>query len=358
MNGPTGRGAENPEAEQSAGALAGWRVLVPRSGEWGERVRARLAEHGATAVVVPVIEFAPPSDLSAVDAAVGRLARGEYDWLTVTSATTVLALAGRAAAVAGGRASEALSAVVGRTAVAAVGPGTARTLERHGVVPTLVPAEYSARGLLAELADVAPADVAPAAGVPASGARATSPTPGGRRVLVPQSDLAELTLADGLRAAGWDVDVVLAYRTVAAGRPPSSVADELREGRFDAVLLSSTSTVAGLLELVGTPPASTVVACIGPRTAAAASSAGLTVAVVPEVASGEALVDALAAHAGPAGRRPPAPDAPRATLIDPGRPADPAGPADPARTADPARPADPRHAPGTPDAAGSEEHTP
>lgn len=275
------------------GALAGWRVLVPRSGEWGERVRAGLAEHGATAVVVPVIEFAPPTDLPAVDAAVGRLARGEYDWLTVTSATTVLALAGRAAAVAGGPASEALSAVVGRTAVAAVGPGTARTLERHGVVPTLVPDEHSARGLLATLVERVPA---------------------GGRVLVPQSDLAELTLADGLRAASWDVDVVLAYRTVPAEQPPASVADELRAGRFDAVLLSSTSTVAGLLELVGTPPPSTVVACIGPRTAAAATAAGLTVAVVPEVASGEALVDALAAHASnptpaPTDAAPPAPGA-------------------------------------------------
>jgi len=257
-------------------ALAGWRVLVPRSGEWGERVRARLAEHGATALVVPVIEFAPPDDLPAVDAAVGRLARGGYDWLTVTSATTVLSLAGRAAAVVGGPASEALSAVVGGTSVAAVGPGTARTLERHGVAPTLIPGEHSARGLLAAL---------------------VAAVPGGARALVPQSDLAELTLADGLRAAGWQVDVALAYRTVAAAQPPSAVADDLRAGRFDAVLLSSTSTIAGLLELVGTPPASTVVACIGPRTAAAARAAGLTVAVVPDVASGEALVDALAAHA-------------------------------------------------------------
>lgn len=280
-------------APAAPGALEGWRVLVPRSGEWGERVRARLAEHGATAVVVPVIEFAPPADLPAVDAAVGRLARGEYDWLTVTSATTVLALAGRAAAVVGGPASEALSAVVGRAAVAAVGPGTARTLERHGVAPTLVPGEHSARGLLAALVERVPT---------------------GARALVPQSDLAELTLADGLRAAGWEVDVVLAYRTVPAEQPPASVADELRAGRFDAVLLSSTSTVAGLLELVGTPPASTVIACIGPRTAAAATAAGLTVAVVPEVASGEALVDALAARVVSARPAPtdPAPPAPGA----------------------------------------------
>ena len=257
-------------------ALHGWRVLVPRGGEWGERVRARLAEHGATAAVVPVIEFAPPHDVSALDSAVARLARGEYDWVTVTSATTVPALAARAAALAGGSAGEALSTVVGHTSVAAVGPGTARVLERHGVAPALIPSERSAGGLLTAL---------------------TGTVSSAARVLVPQSDLAELTLADGLAAAGWQVDVCIAYRTVPAPPPPDVVRTELRAGRFDAVLLSSTSTLAGVLELLGRPPSSTVVACIGPLTAAAATRAGLAVAVVPEHASAEALVDALAAHA-------------------------------------------------------------
>lgn len=261
---------DSPSAPAPA-PLTGWRVLLPRSGEWAGRVRARLAELGATAVVVPVIEFAPPADLAAVDAAVGRLARGEYDWLTVTSATTALALARRASAVVGGPPSEALSAVVGRTPVAAVGPGTGRTLERLGVVPELVPGEHSARGMLAALLRL---------------------TPG--RILVPQSDLAEHTLADGLADAGWAVDVVLAYRTVPAPRPPRAVSDDLRSGRFQAVLLSSTSTLAGVLDLIGRPPPTTVVACIGPHTAAAARAAGLRVDVVPDVASGEALVDALA----------------------------------------------------------------
>lgn len=261
-------------------ALRGWRVLVPRGGEWGERVRARLAEHGATAAVVPVIEFTPPHDVAGLDAAVARLSRGEYDWVTVTSATTVLALAARAAALAGGSAGEALSGVVGHTSVAAVGPGTARALERHGVAPTLIPSEHSAGGLLAAL---------------------TGAVGGGAHVLVPQSDLAEHTLADGLAAAGWRVDVCIAYRTVPAPPPPDVVRSDLLAGRFDAVLLSSTSTLAGVLELIGRPPSSTVVACIGPLTAAAATRAGLAVSVVPEHASAEALVAALATHAAHSG---------------------------------------------------------
>lgn len=267
-------------------ALDGWRVLVPHGGDWGERVTAALARHGATAVVVPVIEFAPPDDLGPVDEALERLSIGVYEWLVVTSATTVAALAGRAEVLADrlstttGAAApprgRVLRDAVGRTAVAAVGPATAAALERAGVEVTLVPGgERSALGLVAEMPD--------------------APGPGAR-VLAPHSDLAEPTLVAGLTERGWSVDDPVAYRTV-AGAVTDDVRATMAEGRFDAVLLSSPSTVTNTLELVGRPPAGTVLACIGPRTRRAAEEAGLAVDVVPVTASAEELVDALAQHA-------------------------------------------------------------
>lgn len=283
-------------------ALSGWRVLVPRGGEWGERVAAMLHEHGAESVVVPLIEFAPPTDLTSFDSVLNRLARGDYDWLVVTSATTVQSLSGRVVTLVNrGRETPAtaLGTFVGDTRVAAVGPGTARALERSGVTAALVPTgERSARGLLAEFPRADDAVRLP--GRPA-------------RVLLPQSNLAEATMADGLRALGWEVDVVEAYRTLSGPVPGESLRTEVRTGEFDAVMLSSASTVTNLLELVGTPPPTTVVCCIGPRTEQAARDHGLPVHVVPAQASGEELVDALAAYA--SGRAPSAtpgvsPDAP------------------------------------------------
>ncbi|WP_182112496.1 MULTISPECIES: uroporphyrinogen-III synthase [unclassified Actinotalea] len=274
--------------------LAGWRVLVPRGGEWGERVAGMLHQHGAESVVVPLIEFAPPQDLTPFDSVLNRLARGDYDWLVVTSATTVQSLSGRVVTLVNrGRETPAtaLATFVGDTSVAAVGPGTARALERAAVTPSLVPTgERSARGLLAEFPR--PEDVVRLPGRPG-------------RVLLPQSDLAEPTLADGLRGLGWEVDVVVAYRTLSGPVPGEGLRTQVRTGEFDAVLLSSASTVANLLELVGTPPPTTVVCCIGPRTEQAAREHGLPVHVVPAQASGEELVDALAAYA--AGRAPSAP---------------------------------------------------
>lgn len=297
-------------------ALAGWRVLVPRGGEWGERVAGLLADHGAESVVVPLIEFAPPEDLQTYDSALNGLARGDYDWLVVTSATTVQSLSARVATLVNrGRETPAtaLATFVGDTRVAAVGPGTARSLERYHVPPALLPSgERSARGLLADF--------------PGADAGATLPGRPGR-VLLPQSNLAEPTLADGLRDLGWEVEVVIAYRTLSGPVPGEGLRTEVRTGGFDAVLLSSASTVANLVELVGTPPPTTVVCCIGPRTEQAARDHGLPVHVVPPAASGEELVDALARYA--AGR---ADDVTRSGEAPAAPPGDPAPPADPQET--------------------------
>src|SRR5690606_15556766 len=159
---------------------------------------------------------------------------------TVTSGTTVPYLAARATRHVSAASGEdpspavALAALLGNAKIAAVGPGTAAALERIGVTPDLLPSgERSALGLLADFP-------------------APDPAPGaGNRVLVPPSDLADPTLADGLRAAGWQVDDVVAYRTLSGPLPGASLREDVRSGGFDAVLLSSASTVTNLIELVG-----------------------------------------------------------------------------------------------------------
>jgi uroporphyrinogen III methyltransferase/synthase len=55
--------------------------------------------------------------------------------------------------------------------------------------------------------------------------------------------------------------------------------------------------VRNLVGIAGKPHARTVVACIGPQTAATAREFGLRSDVEPETAAVDALVDALAAHA-------------------------------------------------------------
>ncbi|MEJ7705369.1 MAG: uroporphyrinogen-III synthase [Geodermatophilaceae bacterium] len=88
-----------------------------------------------------------------------------------------------------------------------------------------------------------------------------------------------------------------AYRTVRAAPPPAQTREAIKGGGFDAVCFTSSSTVRNLVGIAGKPHPRTVVACIGPQTAATAREFGLRVDVQPDVAAVEPLVDALAEHA-------------------------------------------------------------
>ena len=46
----------------SAKPLAGWRVLVPRGGPWGDSVAADLRWKGGAPIVAPMLNLAPTAD--------------------------------------------------------------------------------------------------------------------------------------------------------------------------------------------------------------------------------------------------------------------------------------------------------
>jgi uroporphyrinogen-III synthase len=232
--------------------LHGRSVVVTRAAEQASRLVATLAHLGATVVEVPTIALVDAPDGGAALAdAVAQIDR--YDWVVLTSTNGVQ----RFLAAVGGAAPAGVR-------VAVVGPGTADAVRAAGVEPDLLPDRFVAEALL---------EVFP---------------PGPGRVLLPQASVARPVLADGLRAAGWDVDAVVAYRTVAA-RPGPAVLE--RAAVADAVTFTSGSTVTGYLAAAGPDGVPPVVVCIGPVTAAAAEKAGLPVTAV----AAEHTIDGLAA---------------------------------------------------------------
>ncbi|MCU1443125.1 MAG: Uroporphyrinogen synthase [Cryobacterium sp.] len=242
--------------------LAGWRVLVPRGGPWGDQVAAMLRARGAQPVVAPMINFAPTDDAPALEAALQRLAEGYFDWMTVTSATTVDVLTSHQAVVAPG------------TRIAAVGETTAAALMAAGYRVDIVPSEEnSARGLLAEW-EAATQGIIPL------------------KVLTLRSEIAKPLLTEGLRRIGHNVESVVAYRTIGVPVDPGVVA-QVADGRVQAVLVTSGSVAQQVQEQFGPVPDTVLVACIGPRTAKDAASAGLRVDLVADDRSAESLIDAL-----------------------------------------------------------------
>ncbi len=251
--------------------LYGWRVLVPRTKEQAGAMSEKLRRYGAVPVEVPTIAVEPPRTPTQMERAIKGLVTGRYEWIVFTSTNAVKAVREKFEEF--GLDARAFAGVK----IACVGEATADAVRAFGISPELVPSgEQSSEGLLE---DFPPYD------------EVLDPID---RVLLPRADIATETLAAGLRARGWEIDDVTAYRTVRAAPPAAEIRDAIKSGGFQAVCFTSSSTVRNLVGIAGKPHARTVVAVIGPQTAATAREFGLRVDVQPESANVDALVDALA----------------------------------------------------------------
>lgn len=242
--------------------LFGRRVVVTRSRQQVSELSRALRAAGAEAIEVPVIGVADPTDGgAALRAAVNELAT--YDWVVITSpngARRLLAALEEVGADARG---------FGSAKVAAIGSGTAGVLADGGIRADLVPEPFVAEALLESL------------GAPAAGCS---------RLLLARAEVARDVLPDGLRGRGWEVDVVAAYRTVAA-----TISDAQRAAvlEADVITFTSSSTIDRFLAAFGADAVPPVVACIGPITAATARDRGLRVDLEADVHTIAGLVAAL-----------------------------------------------------------------
>lgn len=242
--------------------LAGWRVLVPRGGKWGDGIAATLRGYGAIPVIAPMINFAAADDEAELTGALRDLQAGSFDWIVITSATTVDVLMSQSVSI------------PETTKIAAVGETTGAALALAGYPVDYVPEfDNSARGLVKEWPQ---SDI--------SG-----------RVLIPQSDIAEPTLVSGLQDLGLNVKFVSAYRTVGVD-VSEQVRDDVASGRIGAILVTSGSVARQIAAQLAPLPTDTMVACIGPRTAYDARAAGLTVHLIAESRSATSLVESLVDH--------------------------------------------------------------
>jgi uroporphyrinogen III methyltransferase/synthase len=254
--------------------LYGWKVLVPRTREQASAMSERLSGYGAVPVEVPTIAVEPPRTPTQMERAIKGLVTGRYEWIVFTSTNAVRAVREKFEEF--GLDARAFAGVK----IGCVGEATADAVRAFGINPEMVPSgEQSSEGLLA---DFPPYD------------DVLDPID---RVLLPRADIATETLAAGLRERGWEIDDVTAYRTVRAAPPAAEIRDAIKSGGFQAVCFTSSSTVRNLVGIAGKPHARTVVACIGPQTAATAKEFGLRVDVRPATATVPDLIDALAEFA-------------------------------------------------------------
>jgi len=241
--------------------LHGRRVAVTRARAQASGLAARLRTLGAEVVETPAIRIEPrPIEDEIVDAIT------RYSLVCLTSPNGVALLFDALA-----RNGLDARALAGAT-LAAIGPGTARELERRGVRADVVPPRSIAESLVEALADV-PVE--------------------GRRVLIARAAEARDVLPDALRERGAAVDVVALYETVVE---PLTEEQRAALGGVDYVTFTSASTARNLLKSLGderTALDGARVVSIGPVTTAAARELGLRVDVEAERHDIDGLVEAL-----------------------------------------------------------------
>jgi uroporphyrinogen-III synthase len=339
MGAATDGDATDPDAaatrRDSARPLHGLTFLNTRAASAAAALTEPLQRLGARVIESPTIAFAPPADWSAFDRAAARLQADQ--WVIFTSATAVRFALGRLATPSllegeggpGGEFSPPLHAVrpfrslafwlwwwpVSRPAspgragtearptsksnwvtkrapevetapgsealahcrLAAVGPGTAEALIRHGLTPALVPERFQGEGLLEALRPLLKF---------------------GEPIWHPRAEEAREALDEGLRAAGAVLAVTPCYRTVVPPEGLGSVPELLRAGGIDWLCFTSASTVRNFFALLPpelhdaarTGPRS---ACLGAITAEAARDLGLSVDAVPTEQDLPGLVQAI-----------------------------------------------------------------
>jgi uroporphyrinogen III methyltransferase/synthase len=209
------------------------KVIVTRPRAQAQPLVGRLEELGYDVVECPLIEIVRTSD-EPIDCA-------GYEWAVITSPNGADEVARRARNL--------------PAKVAAVGPGTAETLRKHGIEPTFVASVSTADHLAAEF-----------------------PKPDGKVIFLAAENSRRGPI-DALEA-----DFVPLYSTVL-------LEPELPEG--DVVVLASGSAARAYSWIGGNAPA----VSIGPETTRVADSVGLDVAVEAETHDLEGLIAAVGAFA-------------------------------------------------------------
>ncbi len=250
----TTRGKAIPSVESKP--LSGRRIVITRSRSQAAVFTRALEELGGEVVEFPTIEILPPQSYDPLDRAIQKIEN--YHWIIFTSVNGVDHFFARWKKLQ--RDMRGLNGI----RVAAIGPETAKSLESAGLRPHLVPQEFRAEAILQELK---PEEMH------------------GKKVLLPRAAGARDILPKTLQEWGAEVDVIEAYRTVAAKSDARRLQELLRRKQIDMITFTSSSTVTHFAALFAGEDiegllSGAAVACIGPITQRTAEELGMRVDVV------------------------------------------------------------------------------
>lgn len=247
------------------------RILVTRSPHQASELADALRALGVEPILIPIIELTAPATYAPLDAALAQL--DTFHWLLFTSANAVEAFAARV---------KHLSIFYPHCHTAAIGPATARVLQAINLTPTLIPPKAVAESLAAALLPHAL-------------------QPGGKptRFLLIRAETARDHLPETLRAAGAEVTIAPAYRTVIPETSVTAIQTLFADPKNypTAITFTSSSTAENLFALLKsanlTLPPEILRASIGPITSQTLRNLGFAPQIEAQQSTVASLVEAL-----------------------------------------------------------------
>ncbi len=241
--------------------LFGKTILVTRTRQQASKLTKQLESLGAEVLEFPTIKISLPSDnFVSLDAAIKNLKT--FDRIIFTSANGVEKFFERL------KFFKLDARIFFNAKVAAIGSATAEKLSDFGIIADLVPAEFRAEGLLAELKDKV----------------------AGEKILLARAEVARDILPSELENFGASVTIAKVYKT----EPTSENFSKFADKKIDLVTFTSSSTVENFVAAVGKDFLRQVkTAAIGPITAETLKKFGATADIVAEKFTISGLVDAI-----------------------------------------------------------------
>lgn len=242
--------------------LMGKTVIVTRPRERSGTLSEGLRSLGANVVEFPCIKTIPLLPCPEMEEAVNNI--GGYEWLVFTSPAGVSALMELLA-----RTHRDVRAL-GPIKLAAIGPGTDRELQKHGLRADLIPDTYDGAHLGQALCGEEPAG----------------------KVLILRAKWGTEVLTEALSKGGVSYDDIRCYETQYTASNTEEVRRLLMPGTI--VTFTSASTVTGFVSALGedTDYSAVTAACIGRQTESEARKYGLHT-ITAEKATIEALIERI-----------------------------------------------------------------
>ncbi len=245
--------------------LFGKKILVTRTRKQASKLTTQLEKFGAEVLEFPTIKIAPPTDnFQSIDSAINNLKN--FDWIIFTSANGVEKFFERL------KIFKRDARIFADAKIAAIGSATAEKLSNFGIIADIIPQEFRAEGLLAELKDKV----------------------AGKNILIARAEVARDILPAELENFGAKVKIVPAYKTITDAENFAEIKSKISAGAVDLITFTSSSTVENFVAVAGIETLKKIkTAAIGTVTAETLKKFGVTAEIVAKEFTIAGLVDAI-----------------------------------------------------------------